>query len=115
MKPPHVPLGEDLQAEGLGILGGTVHGKASIAVAFSVLVLRPRRHYQAPEWLNAAYCKLEIGLTFTTGMVESGVAKWESQGMVWEKHGDHEANRKIRAWFCFAVGQEEPELVTVIS
>lgn len=41
-------MGEDLQVKVLGILSGTVHGKASIGVAFSVPILRTSRHDQAP-------------------------------------------------------------------
>lgn len=122
MKYLHVLMGEDLQVEVLAILGGTVHGKASVAVAFPLPMLRTRKHYQAPGWLNAAYWKLQIGLTFTKGMVENGEAKWESEGVDWEKHGHQEASQKIKAWVCSSKralpnhgGREEPELVAVIS
>lgn len=48
MNYPRVLMGEDLQVKVLSTLGGTVHGKAFIAGAFSVPILRTSRHNQAP-------------------------------------------------------------------
>lgn len=43
-----VLMGEGLQVKVLGILRGTLHGKAFIAVAFSVILLKASRDAQAP-------------------------------------------------------------------
>lgn len=55
MKYPRVLMAEDVQVKALSSRRGTVHGKASFAVAFSMPIPRANRHHQAPGCLNAAY------------------------------------------------------------